>query len=272
MSRLKPITCLGCGKKRVPFRGSRGRPTKYCNECKSGSFWTSSFGQWFLGAAERQSPDSMPHDDGDIKAIHALWKHRRIAQGTRYVVERFVDCDDFGDGSSSGELVEHGRWESEYNYQLCHLDPVTGEGFQGRLTSNNLMLAPAKVNQSLGNNQETDHGHRVYTNTPPFKSHQDIKAWCAKVYDIAAIANELKLKSKSKGEPQGELWLGNASVDPATLLIEEVNRLGANWSANHVTEAYAAFEDFLKLGVQGSDYVEHHYGEYIDWEALYDEF
>ena len=270
MSRLKKITCKGCGQRRVPFLGSRNRPTKYCNQCKTGSFWTSSFGQWFLDAAERQSPDSMPHDDNDIKAIYELWKRRRIAQGTRYVVERVWDSGEDFYGES--KLVEYGRWSSEYNYQLCHLDPVTGEGFQGRLTAKNLMLAPAKVNQSLGNNQETDHGHRVYTDTPAFKSDQDIKAWCAKVYDIAAIANELKLKSKSKEEPQGEIWLGKAAVDPAALLIEEVNRLGADWSANHVNDPYTAFEDFLKLGVQGSSYVEQRHAEYIDWEALYDQF
>ncbi|SUB91607.1 Uncharacterised protein [Photobacterium damselae] len=40
------------------------------------------------------------------------------------------------------------------------------------------------------------------------------------------------------------------AVDPATLLIEEVNRLGADWSANHINDPYAAFEDFLTLGIQ----------------------
>ncbi|HHF3124220.1 TPA: hypothetical protein ACVO3A_004077 [Vibrio diabolicus] len=270
MKRSKPIICSGCGKKRVPFLGSRGRPTKRCKECKSGSFWTSSFGQWFLGAAERQSPDSMPHDDNDIKALYELWKRRRAYQGTRYVVERVWDSGKDFYGES--KLIEYGQWETTYSYQLCHLDPVTGEGFQGRLTAKNLILAPAKVNQSLGNNQETDHGHRVYTNKPHFKNHQEIKAWCTKAYDIAAIANELKLKPKSKEEPQGDLWLGKAAVDPAELLIEEVNRLGAAWYSNHVKNPYAAFEDFLKLGINGSDYIEQRYGEYIDWEALYDEF
>ena len=62
------------------------------------------------------------------------------------------------------------------------------------------------------------------------------------------------------------------AVDPATLLIEEVNRLGADWSANHINDPYAAFEDFLTLGIQGSNYVEQRHGEYIDWEALYDKF
>ncbi|HIF9483062.1 TPA: recombinase family protein [Photobacterium damselae] len=62
------------------------------------------------------------------------------------------------------------------------------------------------------------------------------------------------------------------AVDPATLLIEEVNRLGADWSANHINDPYAAFEDFLTLGIQGSNYVEQRHGEYIDWEAFYDKF
>ncbi|HGO5294019.1 TPA: recombinase family protein [Photobacterium damselae subsp. damselae] len=62
------------------------------------------------------------------------------------------------------------------------------------------------------------------------------------------------------------------AVDPATLLIEEVNRLGADWSANHINDPYAAFKDFLTLGIQGSNYVEQRHGEYIDWEALYDKF
>lgn len=270
MNNSKRIICKGCSKKRVPFLGSKGRPTKFCKECKGGSFWTSSFGQWFLDAAMRQSPDSMPLNDLDIKDIHDLWKRRQLAQGARYETRREWD---YGDSFESEEkLVDVSGWTKDFDYQLCHLDPVKGVDFQGRLTSKNLVLAPAKVNQSLGNAQEVDHGYRVYTDKPPFKSHQQLKAWCTKTYDIAAITNELKLKPKSTEVPQGDIRLGKDAQYPAELFVDEINRLGGKWAANNVTDPSKAFTELLKNGMDASQDIEERHGEYIDWEAEYEKF
>lgn len=261
MSKLKPIICKGCEKKRVPFLGSKNRPTKYCKECKGGSFWTSAFGLWFLDAASRQSIDSMPLDDDDVIAIYQLWSRRRQAQGTRYVSEKVFDYgnDPFGTGYEP-VLIESGKWQSEYKYHLCHLDPVAGEGFQGRLTARNLVIAPAINNQMLGNSQTIDHGFRVYTDNLPFKDNQTVKAWCTKSYNIAAIAQELKLKPKSTETPQSDIWLSQGSVNPSKLFVEEMNRLGGDWTANSVSDYTNAFDQFLKVGVQSSSYIEYHYG------------
>lgn len=270
MSNVKRITCKGCNQRRVPFLGSRGRPTKYCKQCKSGSFWTSSFGFWFLDAAVRQSPDSMPFNEEDIKAIYELWKRRRAAQGSRYEVETVWDYGK--DFSSPWSLIKQGCWKKDYDYHLSHLDPVKGEGFQGRLTAKNLVIAPASVNQSLGNAQTVDHGYRVYSNTPTFNNDQEVRVWCTNKYDIAKIADELKLKPKSKVTPKDDLRLGNEALAPNELLIQEMIRLGANWTANHVVDAFDAFKEFLRLGIQGASHIEARYGKLIDWDAIYAEF
>ncbi|MCS0187465.1 hypothetical protein NDJ06_19365 [Vibrio alginolyticus] len=269
----KTIKCNGCGRKRVPFLGSRGRPTKYCKECKGGNFWTSAFGQWFLDAASRQSKDSMPLNDNDIEEIHQLWLRRRRAQGTRYIISMTWDYGDDPFGIEyEPKRVQEGKWESDYTYHLCHLDPVTGDGFQGRLTANNLVIAPAKINQSLGNSQVVDHGFRVYNAQEPFKDKQQVKSWSTKMYDIAAIAQRLKLKPKSNEAPQSDLWLSSGSTSPSEVFVDEINRLGGNWSANHTKNPAMAFEQLLKIGIQNSPYIEFHYGEYIDWEAEYEKF
>ncbi|ABZ78314.1 hypothetical protein Shal_3774 [Shewanella halifaxensis HAW-EB4] len=273
MNKLKPIICKGCGKKRVPFLGSKNRPTKFCKECKGGSFWTSAFGLWFLDAASRQSIDSMPFDNDDVMAIYQLWLRRRQAQGTRYVSEKAFDYGDDPFGADSEPVrVESGKWQSEYKYQLCHLDPVAGKGFQGRLTAKNLVIAPAINNQTLGNSQAVDHGFRVHTDKVPFKDNQAVKAWCTKTYNIAAIAQELKLKSKSTETPQSDLWLSQGSVAPSKLFVEEVNRLGGNWTANSVNDFSNAFDQFLQQGVQGSSYIEYHYGKTIDEDLSAEDF
>ncbi|EJL6404438.1 hypothetical protein QPI28_003080 [Vibrio parahaemolyticus] len=270
MNISKRIICKGCAKKRVPFLGSKGRPTKFCKECKGGSFWTSSFGQWFLDAAIRQSPASMPLDDNDIKDIFDIWKRRQLAQGTRYEVKRIWD---YGESFySEAKLLDSSEWTKDFNYHLCHLDPVTGEGFQGRLTAKNLVIAPSKINQSLGNAQSVDHGFRVYTDSPPFKDKQAIKAWCTKNYDIAAITNELQLKPKSKENPKGDIRVGNASLPPSQLFVEEMQRLSKDWTSNHIKNPSMAFEELLTTGIQNSSYIEYHYGEYIDWELEYEKF
>lgn len=269
----KTIKCNGCGRKRVPFCGSRGRPTKYCKECKGGSFWTSAFGQWFLDAASRQSEDSMPFDDEDIKEIYQLWLRRRRAQGTRYIITMTWDYGDDPFGiDSEPRRVQEGTWKSDYSYHLCHLDPVTGDGFQGRLTSNNLVIAPAKINQSLGNSQTVDHGFRVYNAHDTFKSKQEVKSWATKTYDIPAIAQELGLKPKSSETPKSDLRLSSSSKLPSEVFVDEINRLGGNWHSNHTKNPNMAFEQLLKVGIQSSSYIEFHYGEYIDWEAEYANF
>ncbi|HCE4576244.1 hypothetical protein [Vibrio parahaemolyticus] len=270
MSSSKRIICKGCAMKRVPFRGSKGRPTKFCKECKGGIFWTSSFGQWFLDAAMRQSSDSMPLDDNDIKDIFDIWKRRRSAQGTRYEVKRVWDYGDLF--CDEAKLVDASEWTKDFDYHLCHLDPVTGEGFQGRLTARNLVIAPAKINQSLGNAQSVDHGFRVYTNTPTFKDKQAVKAWCTKAYDIASIANELQLKPKSKESPKSDIRVGYTSLQPSQLFVEEMQRLTKDWKANHINNPSMAFEALLTTGVQSASYIEHSYGEQIDLKQSYEDF
>jgi len=216
----------------------------------------------------------MPHDNHDIMEIYQLWKRRKKAQGTSYESIKVYedDYDPFAYDDPEPKLVEAGIWKNEYDYHLCHLDPVKGEDFQGRLTANNLVIAPASVNQSLGNSQVVDHGYRACTGTPAFKDNQAIKAWCTNTYDIAFIAQELKLKPKSKEKPQGDIQSRQGHTTPSQLFVEEVNRLGGNWKANKVIDPQGAFEEFLKSGIQGSSYIEHHYGEYVAESADVDYF
>lgn len=163
--------------KRVPFIGSKGRPTKSCKECKGNVFWLSKFGEWFASATSRQSPDSMPIDNQDIKQIHELWKRKE---------------------SAGGWSNENGRIVKKYDYHMCHRDPAKGNGFQGRFTYGNLLICDSETNQSLKNTVAIDHGYRVYTDKAPFGSKAKVKRWCSSRYQLLLLVEELGLTKQTK--------------------------------------------------------------------------
>ncbi|MGY0311447.1 hypothetical protein ACV4QK_06075 [Alteromonas macleodii] len=165
--------CSECGKRRKPAKRSNGRLSSKCKECFGGLFWTSAFGRWFAEAAKRQSPVSMPIDESDIKGIHALWVERKKATG-------FTKIND--------------HVKPIYDYHISHRDPAKGEGFQGRFTTANLIIAPAKANKMAYNNESIDHGFRVYTDKKPFETAAKVREWCGGQYNLTGLVRELELK------------------------------------------------------------------------------
>ncbi|WP_298942962.1 hypothetical protein [uncultured Psychromonas sp.] len=163
--------------RRMPAKRSNGRTSTKCNDCFSGVFWKSEFGMWFADATTRQSPESMPLDDEDIKNIHSLWK----------------DCK-----SACGLILEQGKFIKRYDYHMCHRDPAKGNGYQGRFTYGNLMIAEARINQSAGNKNPIDHGYRVYTSKKPFGTTEKVKQWCGGQYRLTKLVDDLKLKKHVK--------------------------------------------------------------------------
>lgn len=176
-SNPKPRTCSSCGKRRVPARRTGGRMSTKCKECFGGLFWLSSFGRWFAEATIRQSPDSMPLNDDDIIGIYHLWKTRKDGKGYR---------------------LHRGEIKAKYDYHISHRDPAKGNGYQGRFTTENLIIATAKANKEAYNKDPIDHGHRVYTLKKPFGTSIKVRQWCGGQYNLNGLVNELELKKYQK--------------------------------------------------------------------------
>ena len=170
---LTPRKCSQCGKRRKPAKRSNGRASTKCKECFGGQFWLSEFGRWFADAAKRQSSVSMPLDEDDIVGIYDLWVERKHA---------------------SGYKLRCGQLKHRYDYHISHRDPATGEGFQGRFTTGNLIIATAVANKKAYNHAPIDHGFRVYTDKKPFGTAAKVREWCGGQYDLLGIVNELGLK------------------------------------------------------------------------------
>jgi hypothetical protein len=172
-SNTAPRKCSSCGKRRVPAKRAGGRTSTKCKECFGGQFWLSSFGRWFAEATTRQSPDSMPFNEEDISGIYQLWKTRK---------------------SGIGYKLKWGQAVPKYDYHISHRDPAKGNGYQGRFTTENLLIATAKANKEAYNANPIDHGHRVYTLKKPFGTSLKVRQWCGGQYDLIGLVNELELK------------------------------------------------------------------------------
>jgi hypothetical protein len=202
---IKKRKCSECGKRRMPAKRSNGRLSTKCDECFGGMFWKAGFGIWFADAAKRQSPDSMPIDDEDIKNIHSLWKECKTAEGLM---------------ESQGKMIKI------YNYHMCHRDPAKSDDFQGRLTYGNLMIAEAAVNQGAGNYNPIDHGCRVYTTQKPFGTAAKVRQWCRGQYKLKELVEELDLKKHVK-----KVFNGDSDIDflpegvpPRTIVERQLKR------------------------------------------------
>jgi len=169
----------------MPAKRSGGRLSTKCKECFGGKFWNTDFGRWFAEATKRQSPDSMPLDESDIKGIYSLWKQRRDSLGFKLV---------------DGKLMP------VHDYHISHRDPANGNGFQGRFTTENLIVATAKANKMAYNAEPIDHGHRVLTPKKPFGTAEKVRQWCGGQYKLNSIAQELGLKKYSAPKkPRGDI-------------------------------------------------------------------
>ncbi|MBW3165519.1 hypothetical protein [Ferrimonas balearica] len=243
----KVITCKGCGKRRKPYVGSRNRATKFCRECKGNDFWQSSFGKWFLSAALRQSPDSMPFDEDDIAEIHSLWHQRKKFKGVKYTANKTFTSF-WEDGEEEPLLDENGRYESVHSYDLAHLDPVCGEGFQGRLTAKNLMIVPTKINQSLGNKVNHDFGFRVVTDKR-FNSEAEVRQWCTNAYALPELVVKLSLVPKRLDKAVSDWDASQWAVAPSMVFASELGRLGGCDKYFSVNGHAQAFRTFLQHGL-----------------------
>ncbi|WP_334028173.1 hypothetical protein [Alteromonas sp. P256] len=235
MSRkVTPRKCSECGKRRMPAKRSNGRLSTKCKDCFGGQFWQSEFGRWFAEAAKRQSPVSMPIDENDIKGIHGLWKERKKGTGFKRV---------------------RGQLKPIYDYHISHRDPAKGDGFQGRFTTANLMVATAKANKMAYNKESIDHGFRVYTNKRPFETAAKVREWSSGQYDLTGLVGELELKKyvfkknsivdiNSDFLPQGK--------PPQTMLEHQLNRFkgGSTEPWRHtVSNANESFSSALVYGI-----------------------
>ena len=201
----KPRKCSSCSKRRVPARRSGGRTSTKCKECFGGLFWLSSFGRWFAEATTRQSPDSMPFNEEDISGIYQLWKTRKSGIGYK---------------SKWGQVIP------KYDYHISHRDPAKGDGYQGRFTTENLIIATAKANKEAYNANPIDHGHRVYTLKKPFGTPLKVRQWCGGQYDLIGLVNELDLKKYKpprKSEDINPDFLPTG-IPPITMLEQQLNR------------------------------------------------
>lgn len=203
---VTPRKCSDCGRRRMPAKRSGGRLSTKCKECFGGLFWNTAFGRWFAEATKRQSPDSMPLDENDIKGIYSLWKQRRDSLGFKLV---------------------DGKLEPIHEYHISHRDPANGVGFQGRFTTGNLIVATAKANKMAYNAEPIDHGHRVLTTKKPFGTAEKVRQWCGGQYELNAIAEELSLKKYTAPKKHS----GNINPDflpkgkhPRVMLEEQLNR------------------------------------------------
>lgn len=115
----------------------------------------------------------MPLDEDDIVGIYDLWVERKHA---------------------SGYKLRCGQLKHRYDYHISHRDPATGEGFQGRFTTGNLIIATAVANKKAYNHAPIDHGFRVYTDKKPFGTAAKVREWCGGQYDLLGLVNELGLK------------------------------------------------------------------------------
>ncbi|MBY5981265.1 hypothetical protein [Ferrimonas balearica] len=227
----KPRKCSECGKRRVPAKRNNGRLSTKCKECFGGLFWRSQFGKWFAEAAKRQSPDSMPFDEQDIEGIYHLWVTRK--QGMGWSMKR-------------------GKLEPKFDYHICHRDPAKGDGCQGRFTTANLMVAPAKVNQSAKNKNPIDHGHRIYTAKLPFSSAAKVRQWCGGKYDLNGLVDKLNLKAAStKSSDINPEWLP-VGIAPSLMMEQQLMRFDGGtlepWSRTLMSPS-AAFEGALVYGI-----------------------
>lgn len=231
---VSPRKCSECGKRRMPARRSNGRLSTKCKECFGGQFWLSAFGRWFAEAAVRQSPESMPFDENDIKGIYSLWSDKKKATGYRLVDEQLIPI---------------------HEYHISHRDPAKGNGFQGRFTTGNLIIATAKANQKAYNAEPIDHGFRVYTNKKPFGTPAKVKQWCGGQYDLNGIVADLELKKYSppkKANTNVSAELLPQGKHPREMLERQVNRFEGgttNVWRRVVMSPSEAFSDVLVYGI-----------------------
>jgi hypothetical protein len=116
----------------------------------------------------------MPVDDDDIIGIYYIWQTMKSGKGY--------------------DLQNDGKVIYKYDYHISHRDAAKGKGYQGRFTTENLIVATAKANKEAYNKGELDHGHRVYTNKKPFGLAAKVRQWCGGQYDLNKIVDELGLK------------------------------------------------------------------------------
>jgi hypothetical protein len=204
-SKAAPRKCSSCGKRRVPAKRAGGRTSTKCKECFGGLFWLSSFGRWFAEATTRQSPDSMPFNEEDISGIYQLWKTRKSGIGYK---------------SKWGQVVPI------YDYHISHRDPAKGNGYQGRFTIENLLIATAKANKEAYNANPIDHGHRVYTLKKPFGTSLKVRQWCGGQYELIGLVNELELKKYKPPKKYGYIdpYYLSTGISPITMLEQQLKR------------------------------------------------
>lgn len=232
--KVTPRKCSECGKRRIPAKRSNGRLSTKCKECFGGLFWASAFGRWFAEAATRQSPDSMPLDEVDIKRIYELWLTRKRGIGYTF---------------------KNGHTKVLHDYHICHRDPAKGKGFQGRFTAGNLMVATVKANKAAYNADPIDHGYRVYTTKRPFKTAEKVRQWCNGQYDLNGIVRDLDLKkysppSKSIDDIHPEFL--PKGVHPQVMLENQLNRFEGSSTRQWrrvLISPNEAFHDVLVYGI-----------------------
>jgi hypothetical protein len=184
-SNAAPRKCSSCGKRRVPARRAGGRMSTKCKECFGGQFWSSAYGRWFAEASIRQSPDSMPVNDDDLIGMYYLWQTMKGGKGYKL--------------NNEGKIVHR------HDYHISHRDAAKGDGYQGRFTAENLIVATAKANKEAYNKGHIDHGHRVYTNKKSFGSAAKVRQWCGGQYDLNKIVAELGLKKYKAPKKNGSI-------------------------------------------------------------------
>lgn len=210
-----------CNKCREQFRQQNREVI--CPSCKSDDFFDSGFGRWYLEQARRHGYEEAVKG-ADLDELYRVYRAKAR-----------LSCWGYDEDT---------EWYSIHNLHYSHLYPIKGEdGYVGRLEANNLLIAPARINQFLGNTVY-DVGLKARAITPLPNTKAALRKRLRALVDIEGFQSIHMLKPKSEEEP--DAFEAMSRYDLLDIAREETFRLGIEFPfENFVGQPYEVFVTIL---------------------------
>jgi hypothetical protein len=226
----KVIRCSKC--KKCYRTINKGKICKLCKVDVDSKFFNSSAGKWFVNTIIRGGYWSAIEytTQDDLIALMKLHKKRSVYCGWSFDAEQ--------DG-----------WSSINKLHISHLYPVKGDAL-GVLHVDNLVIAPADINQKQGN-KVFDVGIAIERYDPVLTYAgkavmKIIRRRLKEKYDLKAVVKECKLTPGKDADPVASFRCVN-SFNEWEILNNEATRLGfRTWVGRYNNMITKQFEALLK--------------------------
>ncbi len=173
----RQVRCSSCSKRFY----SKSQKRKRCDDCNAKSaFFSSSFGHWFVkNLLRHRYLDAIIGIE--LSDLYNVWLSRKKFSCYSYDSE---------------------NWNVINKLDICHLYPANPiDGYTGQFSANNLLIAPASINRSLGN-KIFNVGVKVKTENPLPESMSKLREQIAEAVDLVSFVGECKLKVRKDKLPK----------------------------------------------------------------------